>query len=183
MPADIFPLELDGLLEIRSRRFEDERGFFEETWRSTWFGDGAEFEFVQDNHSYSSRKGTVRGLHFQLPPFAQAKLVRVARGSIFDVAVDVRRSSPTFGKWNSKILSAAAGNMLLIPGGFAHGFVTLEDDCDVEYKVAAEYSPAHERALRFDDPAIGIEWPDLECPLTISARDSAAATLAELFGG
>src|SRR4029079_11954630 len=124
-----------------------------------------------------------RGLHFQRPPEAQDKLVRVTRGSVFDVAVDIRRASPTFGQWVGNTLSAEAWNQLLIPRGFAHGFVTLEPDTEVQYKVTASYSPTHELGVRFDDPAIGVEWPIPADRLTLSDKDRSAPLLADLDTG
>jgi dTDP-4-dehydrorhamnose 3,5-epimerase len=177
------PLALDGLLELRPRRFGDERGFFSEVWNQERFAEaGIVTRFVQDNVSLSRRKGVVRGLHFQVAPEAQAKLVRVSRGAIFDVGVDIRRSSPTFGRWAGLVLSAEQWNQLFVPEGFAHGFVTLEEDTEVSYKVSAPYSPEHERAIRFDDPAIGIDWPIEAAPL-LSARDSSAPLLSEIDTG
>lgn len=178
------PLELPGLIELRPRRFADSRGFFSETWNSAaWRDAGVECDFVQDNHSYSSVRGVLRGLHYQTPPMAQAKLVRVSRGAVFDVAVDLRRGLPTFGRWAGLTLSADAGNQLFVPIGFAHGFVTIEPDSEVQYKVSAPYSPAHDRAIRFDDPAIAIDWPVSPGELILSDKDLAAPLLAELDAG
>jgi dTDP-4-dehydrorhamnose 3,5-epimerase len=143
---------------------------------------GLAIDFVQDNHSYSATRGVLRGLHFQLAPAAQDKLVRVSRGAIFDVAVDVRPDSPTFGKWEGLTLSAELWNQLFVPCGFAHGFLTLTDDTEVQYKVSAPYRPDLERSLRFDDPAIGIEWPDVGVEFTLSEKDRAAPLLEELKG-
>jgi dTDP-4-dehydrorhamnose 3,5-epimerase len=136
-------------------------------------------EFVQDNHSYSAAKGVLRGLHYQMAPAAQAKLVRVTRGSIFDVAVDIRAGSPTFGRWTGLVLSAQLGNQIMVPTGFAHGFVTLEEHCEVQYKVTAPYRPDLDRAIRFDDPAIGIEWPVETAGVQLSVKDRAAPLLAD----
>ncbi len=170
--------ELDGVIEVLPKRIGDDRGFFSEVWnRTAWRDLGIDLNFVQDNHS-SSARGVLRGLHYQLPPAAQAKLVRVSRGSIFDVAVDIRRSSPTFGRWVGRILSATAWNQLLVPAGFAHGFLALEDDTEVQYKVDAAYSAAHDRSLAADDPAIGIDWPLARDQWVRSAKDLAAAPLA-----
>ena len=181
---EVRPLELDGLLEIRPKRLSDERGFFSEVWREDRMADaGIHARFVQDNHSFSTARGVLRGLHFQQPPAAQDKLVRVSRGSIFDVAVDIRRDSPTFGKWAGLVISAAEWNQLFVPGGFAHGFVTLEEDSEVLYKVSAPYSPEHERAVRFDDPAIGIEWPVEAAELILSDKDRSAPLLAQVDTG
>jgi dTDP-4-dehydrorhamnose 3,5-epimerase len=183
--VEVRDLEIGGVREVRPRRFSDERGFFSEVWNAeSWAAQGIELAFVQDNHSLSRRKGVLRGLHYQLPPFAQEKLVRVSRGAVFDVAVDIRRSSPTFGCWTSTILSAAEWNQLLIPAGFAHGFLALEDDTEVQYKVTARHSAAHDRALRWNDPEIGIDWPLAEAEVLLSPKDQAAPLLAdaEVFG-
>ena len=175
------PLELQGVVEIRPSKFADERGFFSEVWRDGWLDHAAPgVSFVQDNHSYSRLRGVMRGLHFQRRPAEQDKLVRVARGSIFDVAVDIRVDSPTFGNWAGLILSAAEWNQLFIPKGFAHGFVALEDDTEVIYKVSAPYSPELDREIRFDDPAIGIEWPVDPSDMLISEKDRRAPSLAEI---
>jgi dTDP-4-dehydrorhamnose 3,5-epimerase len=181
---EVRPLELDGLLEIRPKRFSDDRGFFSEAWRADRMADaGIHARFVQDNHSFSTARGVLRGLHFQQPPAGQDKLVRVSHGSIFDVAVDIRRGSPTFGKWAGLVISAAEWNQLFVPSGFAHGFVTLEADTEVLYKVSAAYSPDHERAVRFDDPAIGIEWPVEAGELVLSDKDRSAPPLAQVDTG
>ena len=181
---DVRPLALAGLLEIRPARFADDRGFFSESWNAAaWSEAGIDTVFVQDNHSLSRARGTLRGLHFQSPPAAQAKLIRVTRGSAFDVAVDLRPDSPTYRRWAGVILSAADWNQLLIPEGFAHGFLTLEPDTEVQYKASAAYSPSHDRAIRFDDPAIGIDWPLPAADLILSDRDRAAPLLAEVDTG
>jgi dTDP-4-dehydrorhamnose 3,5-epimerase len=181
---ELRPLGLDGVIEIRPQRFGDERGFFSEVWSAERMCEaGFDIAFVQDNHSYSATKGVLRGLHFQLPPAAQKKLIRVSRGSVFDVAVDIRKGSPSFGRWTGAILSAELWNQLLIPEGFAHGFVTLEEHCEVQYKVDAPYRPDLERAVRFDDPQIGIEWPLPADALTLSAKDRAAPLLADVETG
>lgn len=149
-----------GVLEIVPRRFGDDRGFFAETWNKERFEQaGVANEWCQDNQSLSAEPGTLRGLHYQTPPFAQAKLVRVLRGSVFDVAVDIRRGSPTFGRWVSLTLSADSFNQILVPRGFAHGFLTLEPDTMVLYKVDAPYSGESDRSIRWNDPDIGIDWP------------------------
>jgi dTDP-4-dehydrorhamnose 3,5-epimerase len=177
---EVKALGLPGLMEIRSPRMGDDRGFFSETWnRATWSAAGIDIDFVQDNHSLSVNAGVLRGLHYQLEPMAQDKLVRVVLGAIFDVAVDVRRSSPTFGRWAGLTLSASEWNQLLVPKGYAHGFVTLEPDTEVIYKVSALYSPAHDRSVRYDDHAIGIAWPKVGPDFQLSAKDSAAPLLAE----
>ncbi|CAN7617004.1 dTDP-4-dehydrorhamnose 3,5-epimerase [Pararhizobium sp. LjRoot238] len=170
---------LDGVLELTPRRYEDERGFFTETYNAACFAaKGIDTTFVQDNHSYSAKAGTLRGLHYQLPPRAQAKLVRVVRGGVFDVVIDLRRGSPTFAKWVGIELSAEKGNQILVPVGFAHGFVTLEPDTEVLYKVSDFYSPDHDRAVRFDDPEIAIDWSANIDRLVISAKDRNAPLLA-----
>jgi dTDP-4-dehydrorhamnose 3,5-epimerase len=169
-----------GVREVRPPRHSDERGFFSEVWNAAaWAEQGLDLIFVQDNHSLSRGKGVLRGLHYQVPPFAQQKLVRVTRGAVFDVAVDIRRSSPTFGHAVSRTLSASEWNQLLIPSGFAHGFMTLEQETEVQYKVTAPYSGAHDRAIRWNDPAIGIVWPLAEAELTLSPKDRSAPLLAE----
>lgn len=174
------PLELDGLLEISPSKFGDDRGFFSETYNAKSFAEaGIDLNFVQDNHSYSAAKGVVRGLHYQLPPFAQDKLVRVIRGAILDVAVDIRKSSPTFGKWVALEVSAEKWNQILVPKGFAHGFMTLVDNTEVIYKVTNYYSPEHDRSIRFDDPAIGIEWPLPSAGVQLSEKDQKAPLFAD----
>ena len=181
---DVRPLELAGLLEIRPPRFQDDRGFFSETWNAkSWRQAGIDLEFVQDNHSLSRKRGVLRGLHFQRPPSAQDKLIRVTRGAAFDVAVDIRQGSPTFGRWAAVVLSAAEGNQLLIPKGFAHGFLTIEPDTEVQYKVTAAYDPQCDRAIRFDDPAIAIDWPIEPRLVTLSDRDRDAPLLADTDTG
>ena len=144
---------------------------------------GFDIPFVQDNHSYSAAKGVLRGLHFQLPPAAQHKLVRVSRGSIFDVAVDIRRGSATFGQWVGVIISAELWNQLLIPPGFAHGLLTLEAHSEVQYKVSAPYRPELDRAIRFDDPAIGIQWPMQAVQIVMSDKHRAAPLLSAVETG
>ncbi len=181
---EVRPLELDGLLELRPRRFGDERGFFSEVWRDEWLSElGLNVRFVQDNHSYSATRGVLRGMHFQRPPAAQDKLVRVARGSIFDVALDIRTRSPTFGRWAGITLSAGEWNQLFIPKGFAHGFVTLEVDTEVLYKVSEAYSPEHDCAIAFDDPAVGIGWQVDPADLVVSEKDRQAPLLAQVETG
>lgn len=176
-------LDLPGLIEIEPRRIRDERGFFSEVWSQASFEEaGVLTGFVQDNVSLSIAAGVLRGLHFQTAPAAQAKLVRVSRGSIFDVAVDIRRSSPSFGRWAGIVLSAEKWNQFFIPEGFAHGFVTLEHNSEVTYKVSAPYSPEHDRSIRWDDPAIGIEWPFESAPI-LSTKDRAAPLLAQTETG
>ena len=181
---EIRRLALDGLLEILLQRFADDRGFFSESWNeAAWRKAGIDVAWVQDNHSLSRTRGTLRGLHFQAPPAAQAKLVRVTRGSAFDVAVDLRPGSPTYRQWAAVTLSASEWNQLLIPEGFAHGFLTLEPDTEVQYKASAAYSPVHDRAIRFDDPAFAIDWPIAAGDLILSDRDRAAPLLADVESG
>ncbi len=163
------------------KKSEDSRGFLSEVYtRRTFEAEGDEIEFVQDNHSFSAKKGTVRGLHFQTPPVAQHKLVRVVRGSVFDVVVDLRRSSFSYGRHVSVVLSAAAWNQVFIPIGFAHGFMTLEEDTEVVYKVSDYYSPDHDKGLLWNDPALGIQWPVPAKEALLSERDQAHPRLAEL---
>lgn len=165
---------------IAPKRFVDERGWFSETFHETrWPALGADSRFVQENQSFSKRVGTLRGLHFQVPPAAQAKLVSVVRGKILDVAVDVRRSSPTYGKFVSVELSDANGWQLLIPAGFAHGFLTLGDSVTVSYKLSDFYAPDKEGGIRWDDPAIGIPWPAKPADIILSARDRQLPLLSE----
>ncbi|OIS93904.1 dTDP-4-dehydrorhamnose 3,5-epimerase [Brucella cytisi] len=173
-------LKLDGLLEINPRKFGDDRGFFSETYNAKSFAEaGIDLNFIQDNHSYSAAKGVVRGLHYQLPPFAQDKLVRVTRGAILDVAVDIRKSSPTFGKWGALEVSAEKWNQILVQKGFAHGFMTLVENTEVIYKVTNYYSPEHDRSIRFDDPAIGIDWPLPSSSVQLSDKDQKAPLFAD----
>ncbi len=175
---------LAGVMEIRPTRISDDRGFFSEVWSETAFAAaGFDLHFVQDNHSLSRDAGVLRGLHFQAPPFAQDKLVRVSRGAVFDVAVDIRRASPTYGQWVGMRLSAADWNQMLIPKGFAHGFLALEPDSEVQYKVTAPYSHEHDRAIRFDDPAIAVEWPIAREALILSDKDRSAPLLADVDTG
>lgn len=176
-------LALPELLELKPRRFFDDRGFFSEVWNETQLEEaGITTRFVQDNVSSSSTKGVLRGLHFQTPPAAQAKLVRVARGAIFDVCVDIRPSSSTFRRWAGLVLSAEKWNQLYVPEGFAHGFITLEPDTEVTYKVSAPYQPQCERSIRFDDPELRIEWPVVDEPL-LSDKDASAPLLSEIETG
>lgn len=178
---DIRRLELDGVLEIVPSKFGDARGFFSETYSQKRLAEaGIDIVWVQDNQSFSAEKGVLRGLHVQLPPFAQDKLIRVLRGSILDVAVDLRKASATYGKWVSCMLSAEAWNQLLVPKGFAHGFVTLEPDVEVFYKVSAPYAPEHERCIRWNDPLIGVAWGLEGCQPVLSPKDAAAPLFADI---
>lgn len=179
---NVIETALPGVLIIEPRVFGDDRGFFQETWNAQTFADaGLTIDFVQDNHSRSAR-GVLRGLHYQLEN-PQGKLVRVSQGAVFDVAVDIRRSSPHFGKWVGVELSAENHRMLWIPPGFAHGFVVLSESADFLYKCTTLYHPPSDRSLRWNDPAIGIEWPDLGMAPLLSAKDEVAPLLcdAELF--
>jgi dTDP-4-dehydrorhamnose 3,5-epimerase len=178
---NIEPLSIPDVLRITPQRRGDERGWFSETFRQSAL-DEAGFcggTFVQDNHARSTRRGVLRGLHFQTPPYAQDKLVRCVRGAIFDVAVDIRRGSPTFGRWVGAELSADNGVQLLVPKGFAHGYRTLTDDCEVFYKVTAYYAPQAEGALRWNDPALAIDWIAPANEITTNARDAVAPLLAD----
>ena len=167
------PNKLPGMILIEPEVFEDDRGAFWESYQKELFvKNGIPDEFVQDNQSFSA-KGTLRGLHWQVEPMAQAKLVRVVQGEVFDVVVDVRKGTPTFGQWTAERLSAKNRASLYIPAGFAHGFLALQAGTEVLYKVTKVYSPEHERGLRWDDPALGIQWPDLGQKYLVSDRDCA----------
>ena len=162
-------------------RYADERGFFSEIYNHRTFAQAEiRLDFVQDNHSYSAKSGTVRGLHFQTPPYAQDKLVRVARGAIFDVIVDLRHGSPTFGEHMSLSLAAKEWEQVLIPAGFAHGLCTLEQGTEVVYKATNYYSPVHDKGIRWCDPALGIEWPVSPEKAIVSPRDRALPFLRSL---
>jgi dTDP-4-dehydrorhamnose 3,5-epimerase len=180
----VMATRLPEVLTLEPRVFGDERGYFFESYNRRAFNQaaGSEVEFVQDNHSRSAR-GVLRGLHYQIPPHAQGKLVRVTAGCVFDVAVDLRRSSPRFGQWVGMELSAGNHRQLWIPPGFAHGFVVLSDSADFLYKATNYYSPGAERAVTWNDPTIGIEWPDLGLEPALSPKDRAAPLLsaAECF--
>ena len=163
------------------KKYGDHRGFFSEVYNKKALAEaGIEIEFLQDNHSLSAERGTVRGLHFQTPPFAQDKLVRVVRGAVFDVAVDLRRSSATYGRHVSAVLSADAWNQILVPIGFAHAFMTLEPDTEVIYKVSEYYAPDHDKGLLWNDPALGIAWPISETEAILSDKDRRQPRIAEL---
>lgn len=174
-------LPLPHLLEIIPKRHGDERGYFAEIFRQRDFNEHADpTAFVQENESLSAKVGTIRGLHFQTDPHAQGKLVRCTAGAIFDVAVDLRTGSPTYGQWAAVELSPAKGNLFWIPAGFAHGFCTLLPDTVVNYKVTAYYAPECDKGVRWDDPAIGIDWPSVADPDTLSAKDRVQPLLADL---
>jgi dTDP-4-dehydrorhamnose 3,5-epimerase len=169
---NVFPLSLDGVLLIVTHRFEDRRGYLAEAYNAQEFGlAGITATFVQENQSFSARAGTVRGLHLQIPPAAQAKLVRVVRGSVFDIAVDLRRGSAAYGRWCGTTLTAVKGEQLFIPRGFAHGFCTLEPDTEVVYKVDSYYAPSCEVGVIWNDPDIGIPWPVASTQAILSEKD------------
>jgi dTDP-4-dehydrorhamnose 3,5-epimerase len=177
----ITPTRLPEVLTITPQRFGDARGWFSETWNAPRLAAlGVTTAFVQDNHSFSSQPGTLRGLHYQRAPHAQAKLVRCTRGAIWDVAVDVRVGSPRYGQWAGETLTAQNGMQLFVPAGFLHGFITLTPDTEVQYKCSDIYAPDCDGAVAWDDPAIGIAWPGLPPggPV-LSAKDAAAPRLAD----
>jgi dTDP-4-dehydrorhamnose 3,5-epimerase len=179
--VQIEPLRIPDVLAISPTKHGDERGFFSEVYRYDALADhGVDLPFVQDNHVLSVARGVLRGLHFQLAPNAQGKLIRCTKGAILDVAVDIRRGSPTFGRHVSIELSAHNWRQVWVPRGFAHGYVTLEPDCEVIYKVTSYYDPASERGLAWDDPALGIDWRVAAGELTISPKDRANPFLADL---
>ena len=166
---------------LTPKKFADERGFFSETWsRRAFAGAGLTADFVQDNHSLSRPAGVVRGLHFQIAPHAQDKLVRVLRGSIFDVAVDIRRGSPSYGRHVTAVLSAENWSQLWVPKGFAHGFATLEPDTEVIYKVTGDYAPDCDRGLAWDDPDLAIAWPLQPVAALLSPKDHQHPRLKDL---
>ncbi|MFP4274790.1 MAG: dTDP-4-dehydrorhamnose 3,5-epimerase [Paracoccaceae bacterium] len=170
---------IEGVLLLTPPRYGDSRGHFSETWNRKKLAElGVDIDFVQDNHSISQRVGTLRGLHFQAPPHAQAKLVRCSRGRLLDVAVDIRRGSPTFGKWVSAELSAENGRQMLVPAGFAHGFVTREPETEVLYKCSGYYNRESEGIIRWDDPDLAVDW-GLTAPPVQSEKDAAAPLLRD----
>jgi dTDP-4-dehydrorhamnose 3,5-epimerase len=169
--------DLPDVMILTPRRFGDARGWFSETWNAERLREaGIDLAFVQDNHSFSARRGTLRGLHYQSPPRAQDKLVRCSRGAILDVAVDGRRGSPAYGNWVAVELSAENGRQLLVPKGFLHGFITLTDDCEVQYKCTDVYAPQHDGAVRWD--SVGIDWGHEDAPV-LSDKDMAAPAFAD----
>ena len=177
---ECIPTEIPDVKVLVPKKFGDHRGFFSEVYSDKLLaGCGINLRFVQDNHSLSAEKGVVRGLHYQLPPMAQDKLVRVVHGAILDVAVDIRKNSPTFGKHVTAILSAENWHQIFVPAGFAHGFVTLERNTEVLYKVTAYYSPSHERGIRWNDPKLGIDWGIEESAAVLSQRDREHPMLAD----
>ena len=174
----IDPTALADVLIVTPRRFSDARGWFSETWNAAQMAEvGLDLPWVQDNHSCSATPGTLRGLHYQSPPRAQDKLVRCSRGAIFDVAVDFRTGSPTFGHWVGVELTPENGRQLFVPKGFLHGFVTRQPDTEVQYKCTDLYSPDHDGAVRWDDPDIGIDW-GTSTPI-LSAKDASAPLLRD----
>jgi dTDP-4-dehydrorhamnose 3,5-epimerase len=181
MPLDVESLSIPEVKLIRPKRHGDSRGFFSETYNKRAFAEaGIEIDFVQDNHAYSATANTVRGLHFQTHPWAQHKLVRVVRGAILDVAVDLRHGSPSFGQHVRAEISARAWNQILVPIGFAHGLRTLEPDTEVLYKVSNYYAPEHDAGLLWTDPALGIDWGLDPAEAQLSDRDRRWPRLAEL---
>jgi len=179
--VDVRSLGIPDVKLITPRRVRDERGFFSETYSARAFAAaGISVPLVQDNHSLSLQRGVVRGLHLQAPPHAQDKLVRVVRGAIFDVAVDIRRGSPTYGAHVSAVLSAENWTQIWVPRGFAHGFCTLEPETEVVYKVSDYYAPECDRGVRWDDPALGIAWPIPAGEAILSARDAKHPLLRDL---
>ncbi len=181
--AEVLATEIADLKMIVPRIHRDHRGFFSETYNKAGLEAlGVNLEFVQDNHSLSVERGVVRGLHFQIAPFAQDKLVRVIRGAIFDVAVDLRRGSRTCGKHVARVISAVDWNQFLVPVGFAHGFCTLEVNTEVIYKVTNYYSPEHDRGLLWNDPDLGIAWPITEGEAILSEKDRKQPRFRELSG-
>ena len=173
-----------GLAILEPPRFGDDRGWFSETWNAAKLrAAGLDHDFVQDNHSRSAAAGTLRGLHYQAPPFAQAKLVRCTRGAVWDVAVDIRRASPTYGAWHAVRLDEESGRQFLVPRGFLHAFLTLTPDAEVQYKVDGFYSREYDGAVIWNDPDIAIDWPLAEAGVSepiLSAKDAAAPRLAEI---
>ena len=171
--------EIPDLYILEPLVHRDHRGFFVETWRDAWGESiGLKHPFIQDNHACSVHKGVVRGLHFQAPPHAQAKLIWVSRGAVYDVAVDIRKGSPTYGRWKGLVLSAENALRFFVPHGFAHGYMTLEPGTEVNYKVDAYYAAAAEGGLFWNDPALGIDWPDV--PPILSEKDEVLPLLKAL---
>lgn len=175
----IHKTSLEGVVLITPRRFGDDRGWFSESWKAAAHADaGLDFYWVQDNHSFSAQQGTLRGLHYQAPPHAQDKLLRCTRGRIWDVAVDYRKGSPTYLQHVGVELTADNGCQLLVPAGFLHGFVTLEPDCEVQYKCSAPYAPECDAGVRWDDPDIAIDWPISGEP-HLSDKDAVAPLVSD----
>ncbi len=179
---EVVNTEIPDVKIIQPKKFGDHRGFFSETYNKRLLSEhGIGLDFVQDNHSLSGAKGTIRGLHYQTPPYAQDKLVRVVRGAIFDVAVDLRKESPTLGKHVSAVISSEEWNQILVPIGFAHGFCTLEPNTEVIYKVTNYYAPDHDKGLLWNDPDLGIEWPVSAGEATLSDKDRQQPRFSELL--
>ncbi len=180
MSLKVESLAIPDVKLVTPPRFGDDRGFFSETYNAQRFKEaGIDADFVQDNHSLSAKRGTVRGLHYQAPPFAQAKLVRVLRGAIIDVAVDVRKGSPTYGKWVSAEMSAKNGVQIYVPRGFLHGFATLEPDTEIAYKVDNYYSKECDGAVLWNDPTLAIDWGIPSAEAVLSDKDAAAPAFAD----
>lgn len=182
---EITPTAIPDVKVLLPKAFADSRGAFSETFNAARLAEhGIKLDFVQDNQSWSAQAGTIRGLHFQSPPRAQAKLIRVVRGRVFDVAVDLRRASPTYGRWVSEELSAQNRKQLLVPAGFAHGFCTLEPDTELFYKVTDYYSPPHDLGIAWDDPDLAVAWPVQKDKVMLSEKDTrqpAFSALAHYF--
>ena len=177
----ITPTNISAVRMITPQRHGDQRGFFSEVYNQRdWRAAGLDFDFVQDNHARSGQMGTIRGLHFQIPPFAQDKLIRVVRGAVLDVAVDIRRGSKTYGSYVAVELSAENWCQLLVPAGFAHGYCTLQDDTEVIYKVSKLYSRDHEKGLAWNDPDLSIPWPDEARPDLLAEKDRSWPGLSDL---
>jgi dTDP-4-dehydrorhamnose 3,5-epimerase len=174
------PQAIPAVVLIRPKRIGDARGFFCETFSAARYAEAGLPAFIQDNESLSRTAGTLRGLHFQIPPFAQAKLVRCTRGALLDVAVDIRKGSPSYGRHVAVELSSENGLQVYVPIGFAHGFCTLEPDTQIEYKVSAPYSADHDRGLAWDDPALGVKWPVSAATAVLSDKDRKQPRLADL---
>lgn len=176
----VAPLQIPEVLLITPRRFADPRGYFSETWNQVRYTElGIAAPFVQDNHSFSAAKGTIRGLHCQIAPSVQGKLVRVVRGAVWDVVVDLRHGSPSYGQHAAAVLSADNGAQLWVPGGFLHGFCTLEPDCEFVYKVTADYDRDAERGVIWDDPDLALPWPVAPGAALLSDKDQQLPRLAE----
>jgi dTDP-4-dehydrorhamnose 3,5-epimerase len=177
---EVRQLEIRDVLLVRPSKFADRRGYFMETYnRSEYSALGISCEFIQDNQAMSVASGTIRGLHFQHPPRAQAKLVRVLKGRVYDVAVDLRRGSPTYGRWYATILSDAGREQLFVPRGFAHGYCTLEPNTEIAYKVDEYYESDYDAGLRWNDPTIGIKWPVIDSEVVLNERDQTLPLFTE----
>jgi dTDP-4-dehydrorhamnose 3,5-epimerase len=171
--VELQPADIDGSFRISIRKIEDDRGFFARVWDEPVFeAHGVPVRNIQTNISYNRRRGTIRGLHWQVEPYGESKLLRCTRGSVFDVAVDLRRGSPTYGRWQGVRLTAEEGNLVFVPAGCAHGYQALEDDAEVSYQVSHAYVPGSERGIRWNDPALAIEWPIVD-DVIVSDKDGA----------